>query len=242
MSRCKILLGALAFLLIGSAALAQEAPRGRVGDRIRLELLRSPEVRKELAVSDDQTKEIEQALAPLLEPSGVPRGAQNVSAEERQKRFEQLSKQRAAASKLVAEKVDQILNHQQRTRLKQLWLQRLGAAALIQPEVVEELGLTQEQQDKIGEIRKVVENHLQPATINPPPGQPRLQDFSEAEREQWRNELRVLREKEQFETLAVLTDEQQAKFAEIKGKEFEFPHGRGLGASVGGKLRQPADK
>lgn len=142
MPRNKSSLGALALLLIGSAAHAQEAPRGRTGNRIRLELLRSPEVRKELAVSDDQTKAIEQALAPLLEPSGVTRGAQTLSAEERQKRFEQLSQQRAAASKLAAEEIDQILDHQQSTRLKQLWLQRLGAAALIQPEVVEDLSLT----------------------------------------------------------------------------------------------------
>lgn len=205
-----------------SAALAQEPPRGRVGERIRLDLLRSPEVRKELALSDEQAKEIEEAFAPMDELSGGAREAQNPSPEKRQKRFDEIQKNVAAASKLVAEKVDQILSQPQRTRLKQLWLQRLSAAAFIQPEVVEELGLTPEPQDKIREIRKVVENHLQPATINPPPGQPRLQDFSQAERARWRNELRVLREKEQAETLAVLTDEQKAKYAEMRGEEFDF--------------------
>jgi hypothetical protein len=236
MFRCNSSLGALAlvsivFVSIISAVLAQEPPRGRVADRLRLgprfgrpiELLRSPEVRKELAISDEQTQQIEEAFAPLLELSGVTREAQNLSPEERQKRFEETNKKGVAASKLVAEKVDQILNAQQRTRLKQLWLQWLRANALIQPEVVEELGLTREQQDKIVEIRKVVENHLQPAAIRPPPGQPRFQDFSEAEREQWHNELQVLREKEQVEILAVLTDEQKAKFAEMRGKEFAFP-------------------
>lgn len=170
-------LRALVLLSIVSAASAQETPHGRLGDRIRLDLLRSPEVRKELAVSEEQTKEIEEAFAPLDELSGGTREAQNPSPEEQQKRFEERQKKGAAATKLVAEKVDHILNHQQRARLKQLWLQRLRAIALIQPEVVEALGLTEAQQDKIREIRKVVENHLQPATINPPPGQPVFRIF-----------------------------------------------------------------
>ncbi|HVA50270.1 MAG TPA: M56 family metallopeptidase [Pirellulales bacterium] len=220
----------------------QEAPRGRVGDRLRpgprfgtsVELLRSPEVRKELAVSDEQTQEIEEAFAPLLELSGATREAQNLSPEERQKRFEETNKKGVAASKLVAEKVDQILNPQQRTRLKQLWLQWLRAGALIQPEVVEELGLTQEQQDNIGKILKVVQNHRQKAA-NPPPGQPGFQDFSQAELDQWRNELLALEDKAEAETLAVLTDEQEAKLAEMKGKEFDFPARTIIGDRPGGQ-------
>jgi len=234
-----------------AAALAQEPPRGRVGDQLRLgprfgtsvELLGSPEVRKELGVSDEQTQQIEEAFAPLLELSGDSREAQNLTPDERQKRFEEFNKKGVAASKLVLEKVDQILNPQQRARLKQLWLQWRRASALTLPEVVEELGLTQEQQDKIREIRKAVENHLQPAAIRPPPGKPRFQDFSQTEREQWLNELRVLREKEQAETLAVLTDEQQTKFAEMKGKEFDFPYpmGRANRRAVNAR-RAPSNK
>jgi hypothetical protein len=241
MFRSKHSLAVLALLSIVSAASAQEASRGRWGERIRLDLLRLPEVRKELAASDQQAKAIDEAFAPLLEPTGGSREAQNLSPQERQKRFEEMQKKGEAASKLVAEKIDQILNAQQRIRLKQLWLPRLTAAALIQPEVVEELGLTPEQQDKIREIRKVVENHLQPAAINPPPGKPRFQDFSQAEREQWLNDLRVLREKEQVETLAVLTDEQKARFAEMKGKEFDFPDPTRRSNSPGGQ-RPPAGK
>ena len=51
-----------------------------------------------------------------------------------------------------------------------------------------------------------------------------------------------LQEQAQADMLAVLSDEQRAKFADMTGKKFEFPHGRGLGASVGGQPRQLAAK
>ena len=125
--------------------------------------------------------------------------------------------------------------------LKQLAVQSQRAFALAKPEIVEELGLTQEQQDKIGEILKVVQNHLLKAAVNPPPDQPRFQDFSEAERDQWRNELRALHERAKVETLAVLTDEQRAKFAEMKGKDFDFPYPTGRANPPAGQ-RPPSPK
>lgn len=249
MFRCNRLLGALALSSIVSVLAAQEPPGGRAGDKLRfgprfgsrIELLRMPEVRKELAISDEQTQQIEEAFAPLLELSGDSREAQNLSPEDRRKRFEEINKKGAAASKLVAEKVDQILDPQQRTRLKQLAVQSQRAGALAQPDIVKELRMTQDQQDKIRETLQVVQTHLRKAAANPPPGQPRFQDFSEAEREQWRNELRALQEKAQAETLAVLTDDQKAKFAEMKGKEFDFPDSTRRANPPGGR-RPPAAK
>ena len=127
-----------------------------------------------------------------------------------------------AANKLVGEKVDQILNPEQRTRLKQLWVRSQGVYALRKPEVANELGLTLEQQDRIGKVVKAVLDYRRKGW-NPPPGQPGLQDFSQAEREQWQNELRVREKQAEAEALASLTDEQQAKLADMKGREFDFP-------------------
>lgn len=187
-----------------------------------IELLEGPAVRKELAISDEQMQQLEAAFAPLRELGGDFNDAQNLNPADRQKRFQEIAKKGTAASELVAEKVDQILNTEQRTRLKQLWVRSQGVYALRKPEVANELGLTQEQQDRIGKIVKAVLDYRRKGW-NPPPGQPGLQDFSQAEREQWRNELRVLEKKAKAETHAILTDEQQAKLAEMKGKEFDFP-------------------
>lgn len=222
---------------IVTAALAQQprpqqqrARAGRAGLRgglqtfgNQIELLEFPAVQKELAISDEQMQQLTEAFAPLRELGGDSMEARNLRPEEQRKRLLEIAEMGAAASKLVAEKVDRILNPQQRTRLKGLWLQFQGTRLLTEPEFAEELGLTPEQKDKIVEIRKVVRNHrLKALALNPPPGLPSFQDFSEAEREQWRNELRALEEKAEAETLAVLTAEQKAKFAEMEGKEFDF--------------------
>ena len=204
---------------------------GQVASRLRgwlqqtfgipIDLLEGPAVRKELAISDEQMQQLEEAFAPLRELGGDFREAQSLSPEDRQKRFKEIAAKAMAANKLVAEKVDRILNPQQRARLKGLWLQSQGVYALNKPEVAKDLGLTQEQQDKIGKIVKALIDYRVKGW-NPPPGQPGLQDFSQAERDQWRNELLVREEKTEAETLAVLTDEQKAKLTEMKGKEFEF--------------------
>lgn len=208
----------------------QQPPRVRAGGRLRgglqtfgnpIELLEYPVVQKELAISNEQMQQLEKAFVPLRELGGDANEARNLSPEEQRKLLQEIAEKGAAASKLVAEDVDQILNPEQRQRLKQLWLQFQGIRLITQPDVAKELGLTQEQQDKIRKVLKVVQDHRMKAA-NPPPGQPGFQEFSQAELEQWRSELRALEEKAEAETLAVLTDEQKAKFAEMNGKEFDF--------------------
>ncbi|HWB12761.1 MAG TPA: hypothetical protein VG826_26280 [Pirellulales bacterium] len=208
---------------------------GRVENRLGgpalgtpVDLLRRPRVCKELAIGDEQMQQIEEAFAPLREAGGDFREAQNLSPEDRRARAEEISKKAIAANKLVAEKVDGILNPDQRARLKQLWVQSQGAYALKKPEVAKELGLTQEQQDKIGEILKVVQDHRQ-KVANPRPGQPGFQDLSQAELDQWNYKLRELEEKADTEAVAILSDEQKAKLAKMKGDKFDFPRVWGVG-------------
>src|SRR5215469_5432264 len=116
MFRCKNSLGALALasimsVSILSAVLAQEPPGGDVWNKLRgvqtvgnpTDLLRGPRVRKELAISDKQTRQIVEAFEPLLEVRGNFREAQNLSPEDRRKHIEEMGKKVAAAGKLVAE-------------------------------------------------------------------------------------------------------------------------------------------
>lgn len=247
MSRCKTLLGALTVVSIVSLAVAQEPPRSSLdapGPRFSnsIELLRIEKVRQELALSDEQMKQLEEAFEPLNALAGDQREAQGLSPDARRKRFEENSKKGGETSKVVEEKVQRILQPEQLKRFKQLSLQSAGAMALLRPAVVKDLDLTQEQQEEIQTCMQPVRDHLRLASPRPEPGQPTLKDYSEAEREQWRADLHKLQENAQVDMLAVLSDEQRAKFAEMKGKEFEFPYGRGLGASVGSKPRQPAKK
>lgn len=183
-----------------------------------IELLRTlqvrDEVRKELSISEEQAKQIEEAFKPLNELSGDFREAQGLTPEERQKRMQKIFKKGKEESKLAEEKVNRILTPEQRARWKQLWLQFQGTAVLLQPEIAKELRLTGEQQDKMREIA---------GSLNPQPGPPKLEDLSRQERQQFFADLNARREKAQLDMVAVLTDEQKARFADMKGKEFPFP-------------------
>ena len=79
---------------------------------------------------------------------------QNLSAEEREKRIGEMRKKFEEAGKGIDEKVGKILDAKQAERLQQLQLQREGAMALNRPEVIQKLGLSEEQQAKIKKIQE----------------------------------------------------------------------------------------
>jgi Spy/CpxP family protein refolding chaperone len=242
MLRSKSLFFAVALLLFASVASAQQQPRG--GGRggfggpfggmfnSPVGLLRMPEVQKELNLSDEQTKEVDESLAQI----GPGRGGfnfqelQNLSDEERQKRMEEMRAKAEEATKAAEEKMNKILKPEQLARLKQLNLQRQGAMALSRPDVAKDLGLTQEQQDKLRDI--------QASTRQAGGGGGRnFQDLSDEERQKLFTEMRERQEKAQADMLAVLTPDQKTKFAELKGKDFTFPQGGFGGAGGGGGNR-----
>jgi hypothetical protein len=250
MLRCKSLAGALALVLVVSLASAQDRPRGPgrggfgrgMGAMFNspVALLNIPEVRKELNTSDEQNKEVDDLLAKANEARGNfnPQEVQNLSDEERQKRFDEMRKKAEEANKAAEEKLGKILKPEQLTRLHQLSLQRQGITAVTRPEVAKQLGLSQEQVDKIQKVQE---------ESRPQGGFGGFQNLSDEERQKRFAEMRERQEKAQADMLAVLTDDQKTKWTEMKGKDFEFPAfggpgGGGFGGAGGGERRRPATK
>jgi hypothetical protein len=204
-----------------------------------LGLLRTPEVRKELAVTEEQGKQLDDLQASLQASQRAGGGGnfnreefQKLSDEERQKRFAEMRQNAEKSAAEADEKLGKILDGTQSARLAQLRLQRDGTQALTQKKTAEQLGLSTEQQDK---IRKIQES-ARPQAI--------FQNLSAEERREFFTKMQVLREKAQADTLAVLTDAQKAKFDELKGKPFEFPRpqfgGQGGQGGNGGQRQRPA--
>lgn len=227
MRLCEGWLGAMALAIIVSTAMGQQLPRvprpvsGGPLFGNPIELLRRlrvhDAVRKELAISEEQAKQIEEAFRPLSELDGDFWEAQNLQPEERRPRMQALFKKGVEESKLAEEKVKDILTPEQVVRFKQLWLQWLqleGVPVLTQPETAKELGLTKEQQQRIREIQ---------ASSRAQPLEHKFEDLSEKERQQYYSDQAARKEKANAAMLAELTAEQKAKFAEMKGKEFPFP-------------------
>ncbi len=130
-----------------------------------------------------------------------PRGEQYFS--EQQKQIEEVGKTVRAA---YVPKLKEVLTAEQFTRLQQITWQLSGVTALIHPEVVQLLGLTQEQQDKIVSLLK--ESSAKLRSIIDDPGQNANERHAESE---------AIRK--QIPT--VLTAEQAAKWETLKGIPFD---------------------
>ena len=222
------------YLLMISAAIAQPGPGGGRGGLGRgpqggSMLLGIPEVQAELALTDDQKKEI---VAMGEKAREAMRGGfnfqelQNLPQEERQKKMEEFRAKSEDLEKKNLEAVKKLLDEKQNARFAELSLQREGIPAIGRPEVAEKLGLSAEQKEKVAKLRE--ENRPQRGAFGGPGG------GSEEERRAAFEKMRQAREKYLADLQGVLTDDQKASWEKLLGKKFEFPAPR-FGGPGGGR-------
>ena len=216
-------------------------PRSRRAGRdagFALMLLAVAEVQKELGLKGDQAKQAEELLR---DSSGAIAGVfdsfdfqemQSLGQEDREKRLAAAGKKAEETNRQADEKVARILDAKQAGRLSQLRLQREGLAAFSRPEIAKQIGLTEEQQAKTENLQAASRFQARGGFGGfGGPGQ-----SAEDRRAQF-GRMQQDREKAQAEILAALTAEQKAKWAEMKGKEFQFPQPQGPG--FGSAARAP---
>ncbi len=172
-------------------------------------LLQIPEVRRELALREDQQEALDKLVRAVQQSlfEALDMGAlfgQDLSEQERQVLVE-LAQGKAAAVVAESEKeVAQLLDGQQVARLEQLLLQRAGVAALLREDVAKQLELNAQQREKIEQLQQQA-----PAGPRFGPG-----DF------------RAFQQQAQAtlgEALSHLTDAQRDKWDAPRGPEFTFP-------------------
>ena len=239
-------------LVLGSvAATAMAQPGGGFGrgmfgggggaNATNLNLLQIAEVRTELAVTPDQQTKItdlisesRQKMQDAMSGMTMP-DMQNATDEERQKFMTQLRKKMDEANKGNDEKVAGILNATQSKRLHELLLQRMGASALVLPDVVKALGLGDDQVTKI-KAAIAAGNSARPQFTfdpnqSPEERQTAMQELQKKIQEQSKKTL--------DESVAVLTDVQKSSWTALCGKPFTFPASAGRGGFGGGRGPQP---
>lgn len=214
MWRRSILTAGIVVMLMTTVALLQER-RGPRRDGLggpgplpnsTAELVGAGEVQRELGFTEAQQKLVDQWLADAQDQFRASFGNFNfqelreLTDEDREKRFTEMRARAEEAVRKSDEQLAKILDAKQIERLNQLRLQREGLAAFGRPEVAKQLRLTDEQQEKIRELR------TDPSAFFGPPEQ---------------------RQQVQDEVLATLTDDQRAKWKELIGKEIRFPESRG---------------
>jgi len=221
-------LAVLAVLVIVPTAFAQKPIDQDIAARFRgpfgtiqpglFALVSQPVVQQELGVTDEQKAKITGILEEMPLPGESIDLAKLQGLNEKEQN-EYFAKQRQANSKKVTaleERLKKLLTPDQLARLDQLDVQAWGAIVVLRPDIAQAVGLSQEQKDKIRQVRK-------PYPQAPRYQPPRLRTTPPAELKKALDEWQSKKAEKEAEMLNVLDDEQKAKFAEFKGKEFAFP-------------------
>lgn len=177
-------------------------------------LLQIAQVQKELKLSDDQIAKVKEVADAARPPQGTGgrRGADQTDEQRAAAREERQKRNAETDAKLTA-----LLMPEQVTRLKQvqLWVQGYGALTNNEA-VVKELGLTDDQKAAL-------------KTISDEAGRKRQALFqglgrgaSDEQRAKFREDSAALQKDTDAECKAVLTDDQSAKLAAMKGEKFEL--------------------
>jgi hypothetical protein len=188
-----------------------------------------PQVQKELSLSPAVTKKVtDRYMALMKEFQGV---ASTSSAKNQQANMQAIVKKSQQAQKEILG----MLTPAQKTRLRQITIQQMGAGALAHPEMKKELGLSDEQARRITAIVKDGTTQMIKSMTTVKPSADRGQALRQAgefakKQEEWKSKMLK-------ESLKGLNATQLAKWKAAQGKPFKLDMMgamRSMGARTGG--------
>jgi len=194
-------------------------------------LLNFQQVQKELKMTDDQIAKVtEIQQAGRGGAGGGGRGNfQNMTDEERQKFFAEMRERMEENNK----KMLALLDEQQNVRLKQIQLWTAGAAGLVRDEETSKaLKLTDDQKEALKTIGEESMKKNQEIGAG-------FRGADEEQRNKLTAQMAENRKETEAECEAVLTDEQKAQFAKMKGPKFELDFSAFGRGGPGGRRGRP---
>jgi Spy/CpxP family protein refolding chaperone len=166
-------------------------------------LLQRPDVQRELNLTEQQKTQIRQMQEAMR---AAWQEMRNLPPQERRQKMEELRQKNDPT---------RVLNESQKKRLREIELQAMGPIAFLQPEVADELKLTQEQRSR---LQGIVMQQMQ---------QLREQFQGGGFRQgQGAQNFQQIREQMEKQMLEVLTPAQREKWQQMQGKPFQFEGGR----------------
>jgi hypothetical protein len=168
-------------------------------------------VQKEVGVKPDQAEKIKDLAADVREEfmaainaAGGGAGGQDQSPEEREKMRAKMAEVRKSINEKFLPKLKEALDATQMKRVHEIAIQAAGAQALQDAGVQNDLKVTAEQKDKLASISKDFQKQL-----------------AEVPRAERMAKMTELNEEQLAKSTEVLTKDQQAQFASMKGKPFD---------------------
>jgi len=194
-----LLVAMLAVATLAAPAAWAQRGGGRGGfDGGGFMLLGQKSVQQELKLSDEQVTKVTAQMEKQRE------GFAELRDLDREERMAKMRERMEANNTALKE----ILNADQLKRLKQIGLQQRGASALADPQVATDLGLTDEQKEKVRAIQEENRGALRGAG-------------GDGDREAMRKKFEEQRASTNAKLEALLTPEQQTKWKELQGEPFK---------------------
>ncbi|MCI0361275.1 MAG: hypothetical protein L0211_22565 [Planctomycetaceae bacterium] len=224
-------LSLVAVMLVASPVLAQQGRgRGLFGRSQSLVSLAGNEaVQKDLGLTDAAkvnalSEEYRDAIQKELSDSGIDFGAlRDLPEAERNAKVRELTAKYEAAQKKVNDslepKLKELLTADQLKRLGEIRIQANGTASLVDAAVIKELGLSEDQQKKIAEIRAEADKARS--------------ELLRGGNQEAFAKLREMNEQTLAKATDVLDAGQKEKFTALKGKPFDVSQ-----IGFGGRRRQ----
>ena len=215
--------------VVATSSLAQQRGGGRGGFGMGgPAILGIPAVQDELKLTDEQRGKVESLMTSLREEmTGLRDKLSDVAPEERFARMRELMEE---ANAKVSKDVAAMLDSDQMKRFEQLELQVRGLDAFADAKVQEALKVAEEQKTKIGALMTEMAEKRQSIM------QDAQGDFQGA-----MAKFRELQDSTREKVMALMSDDQKAKYKEMTGEPFEMPaFGGGRGPGAGGG-RRPID-
>jgi Spy/CpxP family protein refolding chaperone len=172
------------------------------GQGMNLMLLNNEKVQKELEITAEQKEKIDALAREVREKMPDFRGLRDLTPEEREKKMEENRKKMEKVMEDVQAKLKETLLPNQLERVNQIRIQAAGTMALMDPEVVKELGITEEQKTKMNSLREEM-----------------MGKFRDARGD--REKMQELRKESDEALMNVLTAEQKGKLKKMKGEKFD---------------------
>lgn len=192
---------AVAVLLIGTAPARSAEDTEKIlaeEDAVQVILLRQKSVQDDLKITGEEARKIDEFATQQWKKV---RGMKDLSEEEKTRKFEAMARENEKF-------LHDTLQKDQRHRLHQITMQVAGLLWVLRPHVSAELKLTDDQKQKIRELRK--EAHKEAMDIL------HSKEGATLKEEQFR-EMRAANRKR---LMSILTDEQKAKWKEMAGTPF----------------------
>ena len=219
-ARYSMVLTLALFVMSISVASAQFGGRRGMGGG-GIQMLRIPEVQKELSMTDAQIGKLDakqQEVGQAMQEARQGVNPQQMSAEERQ---QFMTKMQDIQTKAVAD----VLDAKQMKRYHQLELQQSGSMAFMRKDVTSELKITDDQKDKINKIQAQVGEDMQAARQGLD-----FQNMSQEDRAKLTAKTQEIQKAAGDKIVALLTDDQKKQWKNMLGEPFKFPAPRPRGA------------